>query len=216
MLRVTTTGWRRCETLESMSALLCHQKGTFSGNRSLLCAVDGILCDSACGEYASRFAGEVVLAARQPVASLRLLRRKPLLYFHPSFFQRGWINCPELPWDLHLISVLSGQRLLSAIWPVTWFTGLRTEYWILPGGIPSFTINIPKAKTLFRERWWERVFFMLHGQSAKECCFSLDLMVTRCRSKSAWACQSGVVVLWGPGPQLRGVPYLLGSKSLMM
>lgn len=160
MLRVTTTGWRRCETLESMSALLCHQKGTFSGNRSLLCAVDGILCDSACGEYASRFAGEVVLAARQPVASLRLLRRKPLLYFHPSFFQRGWINCPELPWDLHLISVLSGQRLLSAIWPVTWFTGLRTEYWILPGGIPSFTINIPKAKTLFRERWWERFFFL--------------------------------------------------------
>lgn len=97
MLRVTTTGWRRCETLESMSALLCHQKGTFSGNRSLLCAVDGILCDSACGEYASRFAGEVVLAARQPVASLRLLRRKPLLYFHPSFFSVDGLTAPSYP-----------------------------------------------------------------------------------------------------------------------
>lgn len=150
-------------------------------------------------------AGEVVLATRQQVSSVRLLRRNPCSTFIPVLSARMDL----LLWViLHLI--ISGQRLLPAIRPVTWLTSQRTEYGILPGGIPSLTINIPKPKTIFRERWWE--YFYFTWSVSERMLFFLGPRVDP-ESKSAWACQSEVGVLRGSGPQHRGVPYLLSVRA---
>ncbi len=126
-----------------------------------------------------------------------------------QFCQHEWIKCSELPWDLCFIIVIRGWRLLPAIWPVTWLTSQRTEYGILPGGIPSFTINIPKPKSIFWERWWECFYTW---SVSERMLFFLGPHVDP-ESKSAWACQSRVGVLWGPGPQLRRDPYLRAVRA---
>lgn len=50
--------------------------------------------------------------------------------------------------------------------------------WIFPEEILSFIINIPKPKKLSSGRD-DGSIFKLHAQSAKECCFFLDLVSTQ-------------------------------------
>lgn len=184
--------WRQCETLmfhrkESMSAVLCHHEETFSENKSsLLCPVSDFLCDPVSGCASCWFwpPGSQLHQRGSCIESHALLSSQ--------FCQHGWINCSELPCDLHPITVISGWRLLSALWPVTRPASQRTEYGIFPGGFPFFTINIPKAKTLIWERWWE-FFLCCMACQWENVVFSLDL-ISDPESKSA-LCQSG-----GRGP----------------
>lgn len=103
-----------------------------------------------------------------------------------------WLDLQLCGSEMLHVTVFSCQRLLPVIWPVTWLSSYSSLYGILPEGIllcyhkHSQTLNC-----LGRD--YESIF-MLQDQSAKECCFFLNLMSAP-ESKSAWACQSGV-----PGP----------------
>lgn len=94
MLGVAATGDVIVRARCSVSAVSCHQKGTFSGDKSLLCLVKDFSSDSVCG-YVRCLLGKYFWPAGSGCIT-ETPEQKASLYFHLSFV-KGWINCPELP-----------------------------------------------------------------------------------------------------------------------